>query len=153
MHSLIIQVSSEPVMKDDYIGEGDISVSDYGSFGIDYVDEDINEDAVDVLLEMGLPNGFSINKEERSIEWDRSLAFVDEYKRKIAMFLDKLQKSTEITMPAFRLHRMLNECFFFPCLIFCRSDNAYGCEYPMDFIADLMHEKKMYIGGCLDYHF
>lgn len=151
MHSFIIEVSSEPIEKDDYINENSVYESDYGAFGIDYADE-TDEDAIDVLLEYGLPQGFSINKEERSIEWDGNRTFVDEYKRRVAELHEELQKSDEIIMPAHRLKKVL-DCCFFDGLIFCRSDNAYGCEYPMDFITDMMQEKKMYIGGCLDYHF
>ena len=146
MHSFIIQVSSEPINHDDYICEENISESDYGCLGIDYVQK-TEADAMDVLEMYTLPKGFVLNRAQRTIEYDGSGDFFREYKNRVAAAHNKFQNDDMNSMARYELQEVLDYCFL-NRLIFYED----YCKCPVDFLIDMNYCKKLYIGGCLDYH-
>ena len=154
MHSRIIQISSKPIAKEDYITEDNISECDFNYYGMDYVCS-TDDDAVERLSQCGLPKGFTLDKKERSLSYDGSLECIKDFKNKVKEAVDKFLEGDLVDgYNVWLVKNLLNEGFG-PSFLYHWEDYIGGIAQSSRFFLDMINDgpKKVYIGGCLDYHF
>jgi len=150
MHSRIIQLSEEPLHKDDFITESDFYESFVGSVD-DYVadiDDSEREEDIKWLMSCLEPYGVKLDKEEESIVFPKGFKqrYFEERFKKFKETVNGMTLNDFCdSIKAWQLSQIIEKKFDFYIYV----------SYPQpldDFIRDLEEEKKYFIGGIVDYH-
>lgn len=160
MHSTIFQLSTERLSEDKWINENTF-LEDYGKFGIDYTNEDIDrQEAIERLAEILPKSVFKVEGDKVTILNNGECLF-EQYKKDLQQILDKMTYNKDIdsalSLGAYRLFKRAmriidcNSLFHIPDWNWLGTSNDV-LEYA-NYAFEKGKPKVLYIGGILDYHF
>ena len=155
MHSRIIELSKNPISKEDYIDKDCFELEDYGKFGIDYIkdiDESDREDEIKNMESMFPVKVFEVTDKNSVVYKDN----VWELKNVCVSKIKELAKNTDVLNffdgDRFRLSMWLQKPFTED--LFVWEGSLYSSMNLINYLLkDIFKEgDTIYIGNILDYH-
>lgn len=162
MHSIIFQISDQPIAKEERIGIDHIEAGDMTSFdyAYEYSEEECKE-SICYLVERILPKGmFTLSEDGDTLvfqggfkEWKK------EYLRTIRSKVEDIEEDNIMKWvgPAYQLQKAILNPLGTDALFVTDFANCYGLAERsrelMIMIGNLQVGKRIYIGAVMGYHF
>lgn len=152
MHSRIYQISTEPIHKDDYIGECDFYDHWFLNSIADYVNDDTDRDE-DIKWLKECAKGYVVDSDEHG-PYIMITNKEDYFKGAFEKFKGALDKIKDCTIEDFSkgIHEMwtLKDAYEDKFGFYVYTDDPITFN---DFVRRAELNQKLYIGATIDYHF
>lgn len=162
MHSVIYQISDQPITRDEFIGIDHIEGGDMTSF--DYAYENIEEERKEYirdLVERILPKGmFTLGEDGETLIFQGG--FTEWRKSYLDIIRDKVEEIDEENImkwvgPTYQLQKAILNPLDTDALFITDFANGYGLAERsrelMTMIGNLQTGERLYIGTVVGYHF